>query len=114
MIRKKNVIFHLTNTKQYFAEFHENTKIRMIKAYLKDVSHLENINLMVNGILYNNDELTLRDVAPNNYEIVFRVVINKNEESNSEEIMKENHLLRSENKELQDRVVDLESHQGII
>jgi hypothetical protein len=111
MNKKKYVIFHITNTRQYFAEFHENTKIKMVKAYLKDVSHLENISLMINGVMYSNDELTLREIVPNSYEIIFRVVVG-NVMNDVDETLKENFQLKKENKELQNQIDFLKNENG--
>jgi len=63
MHKKKTVIFNINSWEQFFGEFHENTKIRMMKSYFKDVSHINNFRFFYNGESINNDEISLKDLS---------------------------------------------------
>ena len=63
MNKKKTVILHVSHNEQYFGEFYENTKIRMIKSFLKDVSHSNKFKLTCNGNSCNNDEISLKEMS---------------------------------------------------
>ena len=86
MNRKKHVIFCLNNQKQFYGEFHENSKIRLIKAYLRDISHIEEFNLIYNNEYIQDEEISLKDVINNSSKI--NIVLNV-EESNYNEIQEE-------------------------
>lgn len=62
MNRKKQVVFCLNNLKQFYGEFHENSKIRLIKAYFRDISHIEDFNLIYNNEYIQDEEISLKDV----------------------------------------------------
>jgi len=66
MNKKKNVIFNLNNHKQYFGEFHENSKIKLIKAYFRDISNIIDYNIVYNNEYLCDDEISLKDVVHSN------------------------------------------------
>ncbi len=86
MNRKKQVLFCLYNQKQFFGEFHENSKIRLIKAYFRDISHIEEFNLIYNNEYIQDEEISLKDVinGSSKTNIIFNI-----EEFNFNEIQEE-------------------------
>jgi hypothetical protein len=94
MSRRKTVVFHINHQKQIFGEFHENTKVKMIKSYFKDVSHINcHFDLNINGNTINNDELMLIDINKKDNRLLFRVILYS--EENGQE---NNSLLHSQSK----------------
>lgn len=77
MNKKKHVVFSLNNQKQFYGEFHENSKIRLIKAYFRDISHIDEFNFLYNGEYIQDDEISLRDVI--NYSSKINIVLNVEE-----------------------------------
>lgn len=75
MLKKKTIIFHVNNQEQYYGEFHINTKIRMLKSFFKDVSHMSQFKFIYNGDVVNNDELTVREMTrgSNSYEALIKI-----------------------------------------
>jgi hypothetical protein len=108
MNKKKSVIFYISNNKQFYSEFHENTKVRMLKSYVKDISHIEDFQLMLNGEVLQDDEISLREISYTRNDLVFKVVQQANSAITelTGEFTKENNLLRIEIEEL-NRKLDL-------
>lgn len=62
MNHKKIVKFHISNKELYTGEFHENTKLRMLKAYFKDISHFPKFKFIFNGETLEEEEKTIREI----------------------------------------------------
>ena len=76
MNKKKHVIFYFNNQKQFYGEFHENSKLRLIKAYLRDISHIGEFNTIFNGETLINEELSLKEIINNKSsksDIIFKI-----------------------------------------
>lgn len=86
MNRKKHVIFSLSNQKQFHGQFHENSKIKLIKAYFRDISHIYGYNLIYDDDIIIDDELSLKEII--NYSNKSHIVFNIEEvrQLDSEEI----------------------------
>jgi hypothetical protein len=81
MNRKKEITFHINNHKQVYGEFHENTKLKMVRSYFKDLSHFNNFELSFNGRILYNDESILRDICNKSTKMLFIIII-KEENAN--------------------------------
>jgi hypothetical protein len=115
MNKKKSVIFHINNNKQFFSEFHENTKIKMLKAYLKDIAHIEDFNLVINGQIVNDDEVIIKDLLTHHSknELFFKIVqFNSTINELTEEFCKENEFLKAQIYELVQKLNILEEDKG--
>jgi hypothetical protein len=62
MNHKRIVKFHISNKELYTGEFHENTKLRMLKAYFKDISHFPKFKFIFNGETLDEEEKTIREL----------------------------------------------------
>jgi hypothetical protein len=116
MNKKKSVIFYISSNKQFFGEFHENTKMKMIKAYLKDIAHINNFQLSLNGEIFKDDEIALKDfISHKKNEIVFRVTPDNNSSLNelAEEYLKENTMLRNEINRLNENLLQINEKNSI-
>jgi hypothetical protein len=116
MNRKKSVIFYISNNKQYYCEFHENTKLRMIKSYIKDVGHIDNFQLITNGEILKNDEIAIKEIIShhNKNDLVIKVVQTSTAINEfTEECLKENSMLRSEIAELNKHMETLYEENSI-
>ena len=115
MNRRKRVIFYINSDLQYSTEFNENTKIKMIKSYLKDVSHLEKFSL-THSNQNTCDELTINHYSNGNREIFFRVFMqdDKCTESQIEQLLKENSKLINKNNEINNILNNYKLEQGIL
>ena len=119
MNRKRRVIFYINPNLQYTSEFHENTKIKMIKSYLKDVSHIEQFKLISNNSSNIQDDSALKEINALSKEIFFRVikVLDQNSienESHIEELLKENIQLNSQITDLKNLINDFKTENGIL
>ena len=119
MNRKRRVTFNVNSSLQYSAEFHENTKLKMLKSYFKDVSHIDKFNLMNSNSTYlNNDESSIRDIYGNSKEIFLRVLkVSDDDISNNkfytQQLINENQILKSEIRELKQHNNELLFIKGI-
>jgi hypothetical protein len=87
MNRKKYVAFVCQNQKQYHGEFHENTKVRLIKAYFRDISNINDFNLIYNNEYLIEEELSLRDIVNNSSKTNILFFIEEQKEYNPQEQM---------------------------
>lgn len=81
MSKRKTIIFYVNNQEQYYGEFHENTKIKMIKSYFKDIAHIHSFNINYNGNAVINEELKLCQLKKSGTigdKIIFKVTPNSN------------------------------------
>ncbi len=73
MIKRKNVIFHVNKQTQHFGSFHENSKIKYIKAYFRDISNISEFNLVYNNEVVLDQDITLKSLSSNKTEILFNI-----------------------------------------
>lgn len=117
MNKKRRVIFYINPSLQYTSEFHENSRVKMVKSYLKDISHIEKFILTTSTSSNFNDESTLKEISGNLREIFFRVIKieNKTIDGNNypiEELIKENQEMKGEIVHLNNKVKELISERG--
>lgn len=77
MIKRKNVIFYLNKQIQHSSSFHENSKIRYLKAYFRDITNISEFNFIINNKVILDEEITLKSLSSNKAEIIFYVEDNK-------------------------------------
>jgi hypothetical protein len=115
MNRKRRVIFYINADSQYSSEFNENIKIKMLKAYLRDVSHLDSFSLVSSSNTVLTDDKSIKDICGGNREVFFRVVKTESKggnESHVEELVCENNELRRTCEELTNKLEESKMEQG--
>jgi hypothetical protein len=99
MNSKKMVVFHLSNIEQYYGEFNENTKLKMLRSYLKDISHYSNFKFMFNAELCQDEEVSIREICKgsSNFNFLLKVLLGNTNNSTTtlSSTFKENLLLSS-------------------
>ena len=73
MHKKKNIIFYLNKQTQYLGSFHENSKIKYIKAYFRDISNISEFNLIYNNEVILDEEISLKNLSATKTDIIFNV-----------------------------------------
>ncbi len=112
------VVFHISNIEQYYGEFNESTKLKMLRSYLKDISHYSNFKFMFNAELCHDEEISIRDICrgSSNFNFLLKVLLGNMNNSTTTTLtstFKENLLLSGkktksvENFELTDDITRL-------